>query len=352
MSETQRPKSSSIESNFYGDLQATRSTASNGPDWQTGMNRPYQVAGLVAVLALLDRPPPSPPLPPATSSANYCEPPAGFIVNAGWRFRIDSDDVGLAKGWARDRAFGWTMTGRLDADEETLVSSNGAVLSWAKAPSVETRLFDPASGELASGPRSGVHFTLANHRLPVPQWEWDSFETNLRNVRFNDTQSPTVHWQITAQNSSDTEVGLILLVVVPPFSAAQAMVPICAISLQDGSRLWINGEPSLVATMPLDGAGVGSLAQVMAAAMLGQTPKEDAIVNTRAADGASVWTYPLHLGAGESTAFAFAFPSARNSSPNCAHLRLTPRARRAGLRDGAVAAPRHGPGRRPDVEKH
>ena len=50
--EGQPHESSSIELNVYGDLQATRSTASNGPDWQIGMNRRCQVTGLVVAYHL------------------------------------------------------------------------------------------------------------------------------------------------------------------------------------------------------------------------------------------------------------------------------------------------------------
>ncbi len=93
MPEAQRPRSSPIESNDCGGLQATRSTASNGPDWQTEMSIPHHVAGLVVALALGGRVPPFP-----APAANYREPPAYFILNAGLRFRIDPDDTGATEG--------------------------------------------------------------------------------------------------------------------------------------------------------------------------------------------------------------------------------------------------------------
>lgn len=98
MPEAQRPGSSPIEANDYGDLQSTRSATSNGPDWQARRVRPCHVTGLAVVLALVGCLPPSAPSPPPTPSANCCEPPAGFILNAGWRVRTDPDDPGTAKG--------------------------------------------------------------------------------------------------------------------------------------------------------------------------------------------------------------------------------------------------------------
>jgi hypothetical protein len=211
--------------------------------------------------------------------------------------------------WAQDLPFAWTMTGALDAANEALLSSDGAVAPWAIAPTVEVWLYDPASGELASGAQNGIRFSLANDHLPIPQLEWEAFGVALKGVLFYDERDSALRWLVTAHNANGAERELTLLVVVRPFAVNQAAAPICALDLQGRTRLRVNGEPFMTAATPSAEAGVGLLDEAMAAVIQGLAPAEEAIACAPAGDGAAVWAYPLHLSAGQSSGFHFAFPA-------------------------------------------
>ena len=212
--------------------------------------------------------------------------------------------------WAQDRPFAWTMTGALNAANEALLSSDGAVAPWATSPIVEVWLYDPATGDLATAAQHGIHFSLANGHLPIPQSEWEAFGVTLQGVFFHDARDPAVRWLVTAYNATGAQRELTLLVVVRPFAVNRAAAPVCAIGLQDKTRLWVNGEPFMVAATPPAEAGVGLLDKAMAAATRGQTPVEDTITYAPAGDATAVWAYPLHLDAGQSFGLHFAFPAA------------------------------------------
>jgi hypothetical protein len=211
--------------------------------------------------------------------------------------------------WARGYPVAWTMTGQQNAADEALLSSDGAVAPWASAPTVKVGLYDPATGELAFGTRHDVRFSLTNDRLPIPQWEWEAFGVVLQSVLLSDAQDSAVRWQVTAHNAADARRKLALLVIVQPFAVNQTMTPMCAIGLQGKDRLWVNGEPFIIAATPPEKAGVGVLEKAMAAAMQGRVPAEKVIANAPAGDAAAVWVYSLRLDAGQSTDLAFAFPA-------------------------------------------
>jgi len=215
--------------------------------------------------------------------------------------------------WAQDHPVAWTMTGLLDAADEALLSSDGAVVPWATAPTVEVGLYNPSTGELAFGAQKEIRFSLTNDRLPIPRWEWEAWGVTLQSVLFGDARDSAVRWKVTAQNAAEAKRDFVLLVTVRPFAVNQTMSPICAIGLQGRNRLWVNGEPFLVAVSPPEKAGVGSLDEVMAAAMQGQVPGKKAIANTPAGDAAAVWAFSLQLDAGQSAGFSFAFPATPGS---------------------------------------
>ncbi|MDY7040235.1 MAG: hypothetical protein SVX38_05165 [Chloroflexota bacterium] len=222
----------------------------------------------------------------------------------------DSHPAWPMPGWAQGRPFTWTMTGQRDAAEETLISADGAVAPWATAPTVEVWLHDPTGGELAAGAQHGIHFSLANDHLPIPQSEWTALDMTLKGVVFHDARDSAVRWLVTAHNTSDSKRELTLLVAVRPFAVNRAAAPVYAIGLQGETRLWVNGEPFMIAATPPAESGVGLLDEAMAAATQGQSPAGEAIACAPAGDAAAVWAYPLQLDAGQSTSFHFAFPAA------------------------------------------
>jgi hypothetical protein len=212
--------------------------------------------------------------------------------------------------WAQDRPFAWTMTGGLDASNETLLSFDGAVAPWATSPTVEAWLYDPTTGELASGVQHGLRFSLANEHLPLPQLEWEAFGVTLKGVLFYDARDSAMRWLVTVHNAEGVQRELTLLVAVRPFAVDRAAAPIYAIGLQGETRLWVNDEPFMVAATQPGEAGVGLLEEAMTAATQGRVPGEDAIACAPAGDAAAVWAYPLHLDIGQSAGFHFAFPAA------------------------------------------
>ena len=61
--------------------------------------------------------------------------------------------------WATAKPFAWTMTGNMNSTDEALVSSDGAVAPWAKAPRVELWLYDTDTGKLAAANAENIRFT-------------------------------------------------------------------------------------------------------------------------------------------------------------------------------------------------
>ena len=210
--------------------------------------------------------------------------------------------------WATGKPFAWTMTGNMDSAEEALVSSDGAVAPWAKAPRVEAWLYDTDAGSLAVASPANVRFSLAKGRLPIPQWEWEALGISVRNTLFGDDGQAAVRWKITIENSDTEPHNLTLLLATRPFAINQNIAPICAIRTQSGHRLWINNVPFMAAATPASDAGVGLLPESMASALRGRTPTSERISDATAADAAAIWAYPIDLNPRQSTEFHFAFP--------------------------------------------
>jgi len=212
--------------------------------------------------------------------------------------------------WATDRPYAWTMTGQVDAADEVLLASGGAVAPWAGAPTAEIWLYDTASGELVAASPQDSHFWLANGHLPMPQWQWQASGVTVNNTLFGEARTPATRWLLTVENNSDIRRDLRLLLVIRPFTVTPAQAPVCNIDLRGNDHLWINGQPYLVAAETPAEAGVGSLVEAMTAAARGRAPGETSLTHIPAADGAAVWAYALTLAPAESRSLAFAFPAA------------------------------------------
>jgi len=211
--------------------------------------------------------------------------------------------------WATSKPFAWTMTGNLDTADEALVSSDGAVAPWATAPRVEAWLYDPDTGSLAAASSEDVHFSLANSRLPIPQWEWEALDMSVRNTLFGDGKHSAIRWKITVKNTGSELHRQTLMLATRPFAINQTSAPICTIRSQRGRRLWINDAPFMAAATPASETGAGLLPESMTAALRGAVPPDQRVTGATAADGVAVWAYPIDLKPGQSTEFHFAFPS-------------------------------------------
>jgi len=212
--------------------------------------------------------------------------------------------------WVRNRPFAWTMTGGLGASDEALVSSDGAIAPHADSPIVEAWLYNPASGQIVSGAQVGAQFSLVEDSLPIPQWSWEAEGVVVSNVAFQDSRDGALRWRVTAQNDSDISRELLLLVAVRPLALNEAIAPIYAIGTQGRRRLWVNGDPFMIASRQPEKTGVGSLDQTMEAVQRGSVPESTVLECNPDGKGSGALVYSLRIGAGDSTSFHFAFPPA------------------------------------------
>jgi hypothetical protein len=211
-------------------------------------------------------------------------------------------------GWARDRAFAWTMTGDLDAADEALVSVDGAVVPAARAPTVEAWLYEPETGHLIAAPQGDLSFALAKDALPIPRWRWSGSGVTLENVLFHDQSAEALRWGLTVQGSEGANRDLVLLLAVRPFALHQGMAPIYALGWRAPAHLQLNGEPFMTVGTEPERAGVGRLEEAMDAASQGDVPARSIITCTQSGDAAAILAYPLRLGLNQTANFQFAFP--------------------------------------------
>ncbi|MDY0020767.1 MAG: hypothetical protein RBT47_12285, partial [Anaerolineae bacterium] len=211
--------------------------------------------------------------------------------------------------WSQGDPFGWTMTGGLGTANEALLSSDGALAPWATAPTAEVWLYDPATGRLTAGEQEGRSFSLVQGALPIPKLTWEAFGVSLEATSFYDRQDHAVRWLVTTQNVTEATRALTLLVVVRPFAANKVIVPIQSMAFEGQDHLWVNDQPFMAASELPQRLGVGLLAEAMAAASKGRTPKADSLACAPRGDAMAVLSYPLRLRAGESDQLHLAFPS-------------------------------------------
>ena len=211
--------------------------------------------------------------------------------------------------WAKGQPFGWTMTGNMDTADEALVSSDGAVAPWARAPRVEIWIYDNDTGTIASADPTKVQFSLVNGRLPMPQWQWDALNINIENTMFGDSKHSAIRWKVTLKNTDSGSRHLTMLLSIRPFAINQNITPICSIRARRHSQLWINDLPFMIAATPASDTGAGLLQESMAKALVGEVPFNDSVRHLETADGVAFWAYPIDLNPSESAQFHFAFPA-------------------------------------------
>ena len=251
-----------------------------------------------------------------------------------WLFETHTDWP--MPGWLRGAPLAWTMTGRPEAGvgAEVLVRSDGAVAPWATAPTAELWLFDPASGQLATGTGQTTSFSLHQGHLPIPTWEWAALGARVESTLYSDIGEPAVEWQVSVVNTEAATRNLLLLLVVRPFAINRSLAPICSVGVENDSRLWINGSPFLVAGTTPASAGVAPLDAVMDAALQGEAPVGETSSSQESGLGAATLTYPLSLAEGQSETLQFALLPA--SSAGADHQQY-PTIKRGSLSDTAVA---------------
>lgn len=222
-------------------------------------------------------------------------------------------------GWVHGRPLAWTMTALPGATSEALVRLDGAIAPWATAPTVEVWLYDPTRDELAAPADADVDFSLQNGYLPLPRWEWRAADAVLENLLFRDVDQQGTRWQLTVRNDGETERELKLLLILRPFGVDRSTAPMCSIGMQGDSHLWVDGNPFLTAKTRPTETGLGTLEEVMSAAVTGRVPSNGADVTDPSGKAAAVWAYSLSLKAGEADTLRFAFPRARGENSPAIH---------------------------------
>jgi hypothetical protein len=215
-----------------------------------------------------------------------------------------------APDWVRGAPLAWTMSGLPRAEEEALVRSDGAIAPWATAPTAELWLYDPATGELATGTQEVTDFSLHQGYLPMPTWAWQAWGVDMQSVLFGDVEQQAMRWQVSVRNAGASKRRLVLLLVVRPFGVDRSLAPICSVALQGNTRLWVDGSPFMMAETAPAEAGVGSLDETMAGAVHGEAPAQKLSYSDAAGLGAAAFVYPLSLDERQSETLWFAFPVA------------------------------------------
>ncbi len=193
--------------------------------------------------------------------------------------------------WTRNQPLAWTMTGGLAQSNEALVSNDGAVAPWARAPIVEAWLYNRQSGQLFASGDFRPQFSLRQAHLPLPQWRWSAGPVHMDNQLFYDETDASIRWLLDARNDSD--IPHQVFIAVRPFAVNRSANPIASLSLLNTERLWVNGAPFMSISPSPAKAAVGHLAEMMEAALSGQIPPSLQLPCAPLGDGAAILAYDL-----------------------------------------------------------
>jgi len=241
--------------------------------------------------------------------------PRGVMEESEYvRYLFESHPDWPVPEWLSGGPLAYTMSGRPDSGVEALVRSDGAVAPWATGPTAELWLYDPSTGELATGTADRTVFSLREGHLPMPTWRWEALGAGVTNLLYSDMQEQAVRWQASLHNPTKEPLELTALLVVRPLGINRSLAPICSIGLQAESRLWMDGSRYLIAGTEPAETGIASLPDVMAAALQGAAPNVETTSSNAAGLGAATMVFPLSLEAGESETLSFAFPVARRAA--------------------------------------
>lgn len=205
--------------------------------------------------------------------------------------------------WTRGGALAWTMTGGLNASDEALVSGDGAVAAWARAPIAQAWIYNPQTQSILP---MNWQFSLADGYLPLPQWSAEYNGVRVSGALIHDEATNSVRWQFTADNITATPHEI--LVTILPFAINRANAPIYAISANNNTRVWVNNTPFMTAKTAPNAIGVGRVADVMN----GQIPAQTELGCIPAGDGAVIMRYSLTGNSSQN--LEFAFPSSPNAT--------------------------------------
>jgi len=203
--------------------------------------------------------------------------------------------------WTRGGALAWTMTGLSAGKDEALVTVDGGVAPYARAPLAQVWLYDAQTREGHSPP---MRFSLIQN-APVPQWEGVAGDALLRQVAYVDEEDGALRWRVWVDLRQAGERELLLM--LRPVGASRETRSIHQVSVRQPARLWANGAPYLVAAQEPAAAGVGTLAEVMAAVLRGQVPEAHSLDCQADGLGAAVLRY--RLAGGREHVLDFALPS-------------------------------------------
>lgn len=226
-------------------------------------------------------------------------PTAGLTPEQWVATRADAHPGWPLPAWTQGGKLAWTMTGGINMEDESLVSIDGLLAPLPNAPTVEAWIYNGETNTLETG-LGRIEFDLVGGNLPIPQWRWQTDNTLVQNTLLYDHQDDVLRWRLNIENSTNQR----LLIVTRPLAINRTANPITAASMIDPSRLWINGQPFMVADQRPDNAGVADLEMMMAAALQGETPGEAQASCLPDGDGAALLTYALDAG---TTEFNFAF---------------------------------------------
>ena len=215
--------------------------------------------------------------------------------------------------WSKKEPYSWTMSGNTHVSEEALVSSDGSVAPWAKAPRAEIWIYHLDQRLLTYADPNKIKFSLADSSLPMPTWEWQTADVIVTNTLFGDNNHAAVRWKVTLTNSGTKHITFTMMLSVRPFATNADSAPICNLQSQRNRRMWVNNKPFLVSDTPAKRTGIALLDKTMYAALDGTVPSTNNISTTNNGDLAAVWAYPLDLDPGETTEFHFAFPDSPGS---------------------------------------
>lgn len=201
------------------------------------------------------------------------------------KWLADNHPTWKLPAWTRGGALSWTMTGALNASDEALVSADGAVAPWARAPIAQVWIRNTQTGELLP---IEWQFGLVNDYFPMPQWWSDEFGLSLYSSLIHDAETNSMQWQIKAYNGSETDYQLLISVL--PFAVNRANAPIYAISTQNNQRVWVNNAPFMATNTTPDAIGVGRIFDVMD----GNIPAQTELGCIPQGDGAVIMRYGLY----------------------------------------------------------
>ena len=220
-------------------------------------------------------------------------------------------------GWSKNEPYSWTMTGNSNGSEEALVSSDGSVTPWAKAPRTEIWVYNKNKELLTYADPNKIEFSLSGSQAPIPTWKWKSADVIVTNTLFGDHTNEAVRWKVTLENYGQKRIDLNMMLSVRPFATNANSVPICQINTQHKQKMWVNNKPFLAAAIPAKHTGAGQLSDTMYAALNGTVPSRKIVTDSTYGSLAAILSYPVNLNPGETKDFHFAFPETPESGfPN------------------------------------